>query len=87
MSMELDRGIVERMFERSLGGFQDGANGRYLRALISIGHALSIENAEQFHSAEYAEEKIITAIRELRREYLVALDRAMYAEAELNGVD
>ena len=52
-----------------------------MQALINIGHALSIENSEQFHSVEYAEERIITAIKELRREYLVALDRAEYAEA------
>lgn len=46
---------------------------QYLRALVEIGHKLSIENAEQFHTAAYAQGRIIDAI----------IERRVEAEAEL----
>jgi len=54
-----------------------------MNALIAIGHKLSIENAEQFHAAEYAQDKIVDKIVEWRQHYFAAVERAGLAEADV----
>lgn len=54
-----------------------------MRALMAIGHKLSIENAEQFHSAEYAEKKIIDKIAELKIDLRAAYSSAREVEVIL----